>query len=136
MTDQEKCEHVAREFGRLCEEHGLAGLFVACAPTHATHSLLLESAPWMRLRMITDKDGVMEGIRILSKLDEYRERGLAEDDAKVLQNEEMGYTINALDAITMNSGPVALLCTQILDALRKRFDIETTSTRVGDATGG
>lgn len=136
MTDQEKCELVAREFGTLMETNGLVGFFVACAPTHATHSLLLESAPWVRLKVEEEPGtGEMIGIRILSKLDDYLEQGLSREDAMVRQNQEMGWTINALDALALNTGPVSLLTLQLLDALQKRFHIQTESTRVGDATG-
>lgn len=136
MTDQEKCELVAREFGKLMEEHGLVGFFVACAPTHATHSLLLESAPWIRLKVEEEPGtGEMAGIRIISKLDDYIAKGLTREEAAVRQNQEMGYTINALDALASQSGPMGILTIQLLEVLKSRFDIKTTSTRVGDATG-
>jgi hypothetical protein len=135
MTDQEKCELVAREFGALMEKHELAGMFVACAKTHATHSLLLESAPWVRLKIEDDESGAMIGIRIKSKIDDYLAAGLTKEVAETRQNQEMGYTINMLDMLSSQIGPVALLSIQMIEALEKRFHIKTTSKRVGDATG-
>jgi hypothetical protein len=135
LTDQEKCELVAREFGALVEKHGLVGFFVACAPTHSTHSLLLESAPWVRLKMEDAPDGSLRGIRVISKLDDYIAQGLTKEVAETRRMNEMAYTINALDAIALQAGPVSILMLQLLEILQRKFDFKVQSTRVGDATG-
>jgi hypothetical protein len=135
MTDQEKCELVARAFGVLMEEHGLAGFFIACAPTHSTHSLLLESAPWIRVKMVEDNDGAIMGVRILSKLDDYIAQGLTPEIAETRQQSEMAFTINALHAIATQASPVGLLTLEMLEKLRQKFSFITIDQRVGNATG-
>ena len=135
LNDQERCELAARVIRDLLREHQLAGFFMVAAPTHATHSLELETAPWLRVSLDEDAHGAVRGVRVRSKLDEYLARGLAEDDARTVQRREMEYTISALDFIAMQAAPVSMLLLQALIELRERFDAQTTSTRVGDAGG-
>lgn len=135
LTDQERCEHVARVIEQLLREHQLAGFFMVCAPTHGTHALTFDSAPWLRLSIETHDDGAFSGIRIRSKLDEYMARGLSERDARACQEREMNYTINAIDHIATQAGPISILLLELLQKLRARIHIETTIEHVGDAEG-
>jgi hypothetical protein len=135
LTDQERCELVARMVEDLLREHQLAGFFMVAAPTHATHGLLLDSAPWLRLTLEQGADGAVRGFRVRSKIEEYKARGLPEEEARALQKREMEYTISAIDFIALQAAPVSMLLLQALTVLRERFDSQTTSTRVGDAGG-
>jgi len=135
LTDQERVELAARAFQDLLKEHQLAGFFMVCAPTHATHSLSLDAAPWLRLSLEEDDAGAIRGFRVRSKLEEYQARGLPEDEARALQKREMEYTISAIDFIALQAAPVSMLLLKALTVLRERFDSQTTSTRVGDAGG-
>lgn len=136
LTDQEKVEMVARVVKDLMEVHGLAGFFVACAPTHATHALFVETAPWLRIKLEEDPaDGAVVGVRVRSKLADYMAGGMDEKAATALQANELGFTVNALEAIGTEAAPVAMLALKALELVRARMNAETTSTHVGDAWG-
>ena len=65
LNDQERCELAARVIRDLLREHQLAGFFMVAAPTHATHSLELETAPWLRVSLDEDAHGNVHSIRRL-----------------------------------------------------------------------
>jgi hypothetical protein len=135
MTDQEKTEFVARTIDQLCEEHGLAAMYFVCAPTHATHALRFDTAPWCRVKMIEESDGKFVGFRVKSHHAEYVARGLSEDDARAQQQRDMEYTISMLDHFGGQGGPAAAVALSLLHELNTRFGAHTTSRRVGDAGG-
>lgn len=136
LTDQERVELVARQVNALLHEHQLAGYFLVCAPTHATHGLVLdESAPWLRIAIDARPDGQIRGIRVRSQVKDYMAGGMTESAARALQQQQMEYTISALDFLAMQTAPVAMLTLKALDHLREKFDPVTTGKRVGDAWG-
>ncbi len=135
LTDQERVEHAARVFSDLLREHKLAGFFAISAETHGTHALEFGHAPWLRLSVEEDGEGHFIGFRVRSKLDDYLARGLSEDAARMQQQREIEYTMNALDHIASTGSPMCIVMLQMLGNLRQRFGAETTSKRVGDATG-
>jgi uncharacterized protein (DUF2164 family) len=135
LTDQERCELAARVFRDLLKEHELTGFFLVSAEKHGTHGLLLdESAPWCRLRFELDSEGAIVGMRVRSKLQDYRDQGLSESDAQVQQQRDMEGTIGTLEFMVGQLGPVNQLMHMALDMLRERFEIEHHSVRVGDGT--
>lgn len=136
MTDQEKTELVARTIDQLCKEHGLAAMYFVSAPTHATHALRFETAPWCKLEMVEFPDGSFKGFHVVSKVGDYIASGLSEDEARVKQQREMEYTINALDHFGGMGGQVSMIALEALKHLTERFGAQTTSRRVGDADGG
>ena len=96
---------------------------------------MFETAPWLRLKLETDDEGRTIGIRMRSKLDEYRERGLSESDAKAAQELDVTSTISTLDFIGSRMAELAMVALQLHMGVRKHFDAKTTSERVGDAFG-
>lgn len=135
MTDQEKTELVARTIDQLCKEHGLAAMYFISAPTHGTHALRFETAPWCRVEMVEHDDGSFKGFHVVSKHEEYMAQGLSDEDARAQQKRDMEYTISMLDHFGGQGGQVSMIALEVLGLLNKRFEAITTSKRVGDAGG-
>lgn len=135
ITDQDKVEAVTRMVRDACEEHGLVAAVFLCAPTHATHALLLDLAPWSRIAIVEDAEGAFQGLRIRSKLDEYKARGMTETEALAAQRADMEATINTLDHIGVQAGQTAMLALEAARMLTQKFGAETQSVRVGEAWG-
>ncbi|SCK49434.1 hypothetical protein VAR608DRAFT_4924 [Variovorax sp. HW608] len=135
LTDQERVEHVARMMRELLTEHRLAGCFFLSAPTHCADAIMFDTAPWLRLKLETDDEGVTIGARMRSKLDEYRARGLAEAEARAAQGADISATINTLDFLAVHMAQFSMVVLQLASQTQQHFGSVTTSERVGDAWG-
>lgn len=135
LNDRDSTEHVARTIDELCKAHGLAAMYFISAPTHATHALRFETAPWCRVEMVEFPDGSFKGFHVKSKLADYMTGGFNEADARVLQQRDMEYTISMLDHFGGIGGQVSMIALEALKLLTERFGAQTTSHRVGDAGG-
>jgi hypothetical protein len=135
LTDQERVELVARQVRALLTEHKLAGCFFVCAPAHCADAIMFDTAPWLRLKLETDHEGLTVGARMRSKLNEYRDRGLTEDEAKLMQQRDIEATISTLDFLGMQMGQFSMVILELYGQAKKHFDSVTTGERVGDAWG-
>lgn len=136
LNGQEKCELVMRQMRHYLREHQLAGLLVVCAPDHGAHALMVDSAPWLRVALVEDAQGLFEGIRVRSMLSDYEKGDLARIQAIALQKADLESTISAIDFLHMVCRDTELVTGVAHKALEKYFDSVTTSTRVGDGFGG
>lgn len=135
ITDQERVEAVARMVRELLKEHQLAGAFFLAAPTHCAEALMFDTAPWLRLKLETDAEAVIVGARMRSKLQEYRERGLAEPEAKAQQQRDIEATISVLDFLGLHMGQFSIITLELLQQVQQHFGSVTKGERVGDAWG-